>query len=88
MTKQAIIFTWGDGKRLGYSKIEGETEWTLDMPEAPKAMSRIMKLTVSDESIERMANDTEAVSGKVYRFEIDESEDAWIHFSRIEKGDE
>lgn len=88
MTKQVIVFTWGDNKRLGYSKIEGETEWTMDMPEVPRAMARIMKLTASDDSIERMAKDTEAASGKVYRFEIDETEDAGTHFREIEKGEE
>ena len=76
MTKQVIIFTWGNNKRLGYSKIEGETEWTMDMPESPRAVSKILKLTASDESIEKMIKDTEANGGEVHRFEVNESEDA------------
>ena len=87
MTKQVIVFTWGDSKRLGYSKFEGETEWTMDMPESPRAVSKIMKLTATDESIEKMAKDTEAKNGKVYNFEIDENEDTRICFERIRKGD-
>ena len=87
MTKQVIIFTW-EGKRLGYSKLEGETEWTMDMPESPRAVSKIMKLTASDESIKKMAKDMGAKNGKVYNFEIDESEDTGICFERIRKGDE
>lgn len=86
MTKQVIIFTWGNNKRLGYSKIEGETEWTMDMPESPRAVSKILKLTASDERIEKMAKDTEAESGKVYNFKIDENEDSGICFERIKKG--
>ena len=72
MTKQAIVFTWGDSKRLGYSRFEGETEWTMDMPESPRAVSKIMKLTASDESIEKMVKDTEANGGEVHRFEVEE----------------
>jgi hypothetical protein len=86
MTKQVIIFTW-EGKRLGYSKLEGETEWTMDMPESPRAVSKIMKLTASEESIEKMVKDMEAENGKVYNFEIDENEDTRICFERIRKGD-
>jgi hypothetical protein len=88
MTKQAIVFTWGDGKRLGYSRFEGETEWTMDMPEVPREVAKIMKLTATDESIEKMAKDMGAKNGKVYNFEIDESEDTGICFERIRKGDE
>ena len=72
MTKQVIILTWGNNKRLGYSKIEGETEWTMDMPESPRAVSKILKLTASDESIEKMVKDTEANDGEVRRFEVEE----------------
>lgn len=72
MTKQAIVFTWGDNKRLGYSKFEGEAEWTMDMPEVPREVAKIMKLTASDESIEKMAKDTEANGGEVHRFEAEE----------------
>lgn len=87
MTKQVIVFTWGDSKRLGYSRLEGEAEWTMDMPEVPRAMAKIMKLTASDESIKKMAKDMEAVNGKVYRLEIDENEDAWtyLHSDRNEE---
>ncbi len=88
MTKQAIVFTWGDSKRLGYSKIEGETEWTMDMPEVPRTVAKIMKLTASDESIEKMAKDTEAENGKVYRIEIDENEDAWTNLHSTRNGEE
>ena len=72
MTKQVIILTWGNNKRLGYSKIEGETEWTMDMPEVPREVAKIMKLTASDESIEKMVKDTEANDGEVHRFEVEE----------------
>lgn len=72
MTKQAIVFTWGDSKRLGYSKFEGETEWTMDMPEVPREVAKMMKLTASDESIEKMVKDTEASGGEVRRFEVEE----------------
>ena len=72
MTKQVIIFTWGNNKRLGYSKIEGETEWTMDMPESTRAVSKILKLTASDERIEKMVKDTEANGGEVHRFEAEE----------------
>ena len=88
MTKQAIVFTWGDSKRLGYSRFEGETEWTMDMPEVPREVAKIMKLTATDESIEKMIKEMEAKNGKVYNFEIDESEDTGICFERIRKGDE
>ena len=72
MTKQAIVFTWGDSKRLGYSKIEGETEWTMDMPEVPREVAKIMKLTATDESIEKMVKEMEANGGEVNRFEVEE----------------
>lgn len=72
MTKQTIVFTWGDSKMLRYSKFEGETEWTMDMPEVPREVAKIMKLTASDESIEKMVKDTEANGGEVHRFEVEE----------------
>lgn len=72
MTKQAIVFTWGDGKRLGYSRLEGETEWTMDMPEVPREVAKIMKLTATDESIEKMIKEMEANGGEVHRFEVEE----------------
>ena len=72
MTKQAIVFTWGDGKRLGYSRFEGETEWTMDMPEVPRAVAKIMNLTASDESIEKMVKEMETNDGEVNRFEVEE----------------
>lgn len=72
MTKQAIVFTWGDGKRLGYSRFEGETEWTMDMPEVPRAVAKIMNLTASDESIEKIVKEMEANGGEVNRFEVEE----------------
>ena len=72
MTKQAIVFTWGDGKRLGYSKLEGETEWTMDMPEVPRTVAKMMKLTATDESIEKMVKEMEANGGEVRRFEVEE----------------
>lgn len=72
MTKQVIVFTWGDNKRLGYSRFEGETEWTMDMPEVPREVAKIMKLTATDESIEKMVKDTEANGGEVHRFEAEE----------------
>lgn len=72
MTKQAIVFTWGDGKRLGYSKIEGETEWTMDMPEVPRTVAKMMKLAATDESIEKMVKEMESNGGKVHRFEVEE----------------
>ena len=72
MTKQVIVFTWGDSKRLGYSKFEGETEWTMDMPEVPREVAKIMKLTATDESIEKMVKDTEANGGEIHRFEAEE----------------
>lgn len=72
MTKQVIVFTWGDSKRLGYSKFEGETEWTMDMPEVPREVAKIMKLTATDESIEKMVKDTEANGGEVHCFEAEE----------------
>ena len=71
MTKQVIIFTW-EGKRLGYSKLEGETEWTMDMPESPRAVSKILKLTATDESIEKMVKEMEVNGGEVHRFEAEE----------------
>lgn len=88
MTKQAIVFTWGDSKRLGYSRLEGETEWTMDMPEVPREVAKIMKLTATDESIEKMAKDTEAENGKVYRLEIDENDDAWTYLHSTRNGEE
>ena len=88
MTKQAIVFTWGDGKRLGYSRLEGETEWTMDMPEVPREVAKIMKLTSTDESIEKMVKEMEAESGKVYRLEIDENEDAWTYLHSTRNGEE
>lgn len=72
MTKQAIVFTWGDGKRLGYSRFEGETEWTMDMPEVPRTVAKIMNLTASDESIEKMVKEMETNGGEVNRFEVEE----------------
>ena len=75
MTKQAIVFTWGDGKRLGYSRLEGETEWTMDMPEVPREVAKIMKLTSTDESIEKMVKEMEANGGEVHRFEVEEEND-------------
>lgn len=72
MTKQVIIFTWGNNKRLGYSKFEGETGWIMDMPEVPREAAKIMKLTVTDESIEKMVKDMEANGGEVHRFEVEE----------------
>lgn len=72
MTKQVIIFTWGNNKRLGYSKIDGETEWTMDMPGSPRSVSKILKLTATDESIEKMVKDTEANGGEIHRFEAEE----------------
>ena len=74
MTKQVIIFTWGDNKRLGYSKFENENEWTMDMPEVPREVAKIMKLTATDESIEKMIKDTEANGGEVHRFEVEEED--------------
>ena len=71
MAKQVIIFTW-EGKRLGYSKLEGETEWTMDMPEVPREVAKIMKLTATDESIEKMIKEMEANGGEVHRFEVEE----------------
>ena len=72
MTKQAIVFIWGDSKRLGYSRLEGETEWTMDMPEVPREVAKIMKLTASDESIEKMVKEMEVNGGEVHRFEVEE----------------
>ena len=72
MTKQVIIFTWGNNKRLGYSKIDGETEWTMDMPEIPRAVAKIMNLTASDESIEKMVKEMGTNGGEVNRFEVEE----------------
>ena len=72
MTKQAIVFTWGDSKRLGYSRFEGETEWTMDMPESPRSVSKILKLTATDESIEKMVKEMEVNGGEVHRFEVEE----------------
>ena len=72
MTKQAIVFTWGDGKKLGYSKIDGETEWTMDMPGVPRNMAKIMNLKASDESIEKMIKEMKTNGGEVHRFEVEE----------------
>lgn len=87
MTKQVIIFTWGDNKRLGYSRFEGESEWTMDMPEVSRDVAKIMKLTCLNDSIERMIKEMEVKNGKTYRFEVGESEDAWTHFDGIKRGE-
>lgn len=71
MTKQVIIFTWGDGKRLGYSKFEGESDWLMDMPEVPRDVAKIMNLKASDESIDKMIKEMEANGGTIRRFEIE-----------------
>jgi hypothetical protein len=59
----------------------------MDMPESPRAVSKMLKLAASEESIEKMVKDMEAENGKVYNFEIDENEDTRICFERIRKGD-
>lgn len=71
MTKQVIIFTWGDSKRLGYSRFEGESDWLMDMPEVPRDVAKIMNLKASDESIDKMIKEMEANGGTIRRFEIE-----------------
>lgn len=81
MTKHVIIYTWGDDKMLGYSKIDGEAEWTMDLPGLP----RFMALKCDDEKIEKMVAEMNQENGKVYRFDIAENEDTWKHFHEIRK---
>ena len=71
MTKQVIIFTWGDSKRLGYSRFKGESDWLMDMPEVPRDVAKIMNLKASDESIDKMIKEMEANGGTIRRFEIE-----------------
>lgn len=71
MAKHVIIFTWGDGKRLGYSKFEGEIDWIMDMPEVPRDVAKIMNLKASDESIDKMIKEMEANGGTIRRSEIE-----------------
>ncbi len=88
MTKQVIVFTWDDDKRLGYSRFEDEADWTMDMPEVSREVAKIMHLTCPNENIERMIKDMEAKNGKTYRFEVGENEDAWTYYNDIKRGEQ
>ena len=78
--KQAIVFVWGEDKRLGYSRIDGEKEWTTDLPGHPPFLAA----KCDNEAIARMTKENEAKGGKTYRFAVEENESIWNRFQEVQ----